>query len=787
MPGNHDTFEQLKAAKAYLASKIQDAQQRMQADSPDRRTSGNDVDGQLPTLGVVGDTAPSRPNIASMAPFAGDGLIHVAAPTALDTLIEHPSGASPLMPPVSCIASSEAIMQDEAMRVLQNRTMSQPSPIPEVCSPSHSVSAEGSAYNGTGSFAGQASLGSAVIVEDVDPVEPRLGEIQGEGDELSSLRSIEVQQETSMLQRGQQSSNIADEYEATGYSARLAWTRAELHACKDELNSAVFEAQSLRRSEEITAEIAAAATKSSEAPKQKEDLPTDLEVARLRILELESCNSELTSEKEGMSTRMTALESRVQELEEELKARPFAPDSDFEVRMAEKNRHVERLRLHAEEAAKELELRQETIDAMEARLRQAERASQFPVVGNTVHLPAKVAEVPTRAASDQARLDGAQMGLQRLSQAVGSHVLSSRQSAPSGGSSLDDARARVKLLYEQMSSRDVQAEAFGNSDVIRGRTLRTTLAASGSRENSSSNRIQVLRSASPSQHSGATAHEIGGFFDAPKNGIRGPRLQLANTWGETKLLTPQVSGVSSLTGSATQVPSPLLTPASSPQRLSPDGRSRIEVQRLRHNVSELETLMTQMAGEKARTANNLESKIVELEMQANRNLATKSSTASDGVYRLVGSHGSSTRTSSPLPAARNIEVTRTSSPAPSSSSRTVQPARTLSPTPNGGGVYYLSPQSATRSTSIKQLSSSPVPRRSVSSSRTPTQARVYSQSSIVSNYAVQQGASSTPPQQTIAVGAVSVSRSPSPAVARGQIVRDMPTPMNMAAWLGRAG
>lgn len=758
----------------------------MQADAP--VVSSNEVEGHLPTLGVIGDLAPSRPSVPAAI---DDDSTYVVTPAAPEPLTEPSSGASPLMPPVVCSAP-EVLGQEEALRLLQSRPLGQPSPIPEARSPSLSVSAEGSVCNGTGSFAGQPSLGSAVIVEDVDSLEPQQSEFQCDGDELASLRVPEIQQETStsMLEKGLQSSNSMDEHEAPTSSARLAWTKAELHACRDELNSAVYEARSLRHSEEVTAEAASSVTlmASTELSLEPGDLRAELEVARLRILGLEGRNAELTSDNEDKTTRMDTFEKRVRELEEELKARPFAPDSDFEVRMAEKNRQIERLRLHANEATKELELRQETIDAMEARLRQAERASQFPAVGTTVHVPAKVVERPeyaARLANNQARIDAAQMELQRLSQAAGSQF-SSRQTVANGVSSLEDARARVKSLYEQMASRHVEADTFTNGDVSRGRALRSTLTAVGSREPSLTNRLPVVRSISPSQRS-----QDLGTFDAPKNGVKGSRL-LVNTWGEGKRLDAQVSGVSSLTNSTKQVPTPLLTPGSSSQSLalglSPDGRPHMEVQRLRHNVSELETLMTQMVGEKARTTNSLEQKIVELEMaagQAKRSLPTSSASLSEGVYRLVGSHGSSTRTSSPLPAARTIEVTRSASPVPSPSARNVQPARTLSPTPNTGGLYYLSPQSSPQgSTSLQQLSSSPAPRRSIS--RTPSQSRVFPQSSVVANYPPQQGASSSPPQQA-ALGAVAVSRSPSPAVARGQIARDMPTPMNMAAWLGRAG
>jgi hypothetical protein len=99
-------------------------------------------------------------------------------------------------------------------------------------------------------------------------------------------------------------------------------------------------------------------------------------------------------------------------------------------------------------------------------------------------------------------------------------------------------------------------------------------------------------------------------------------------------------------------------------------------------------------------------------------------------------------------------------------------------------LYFMSPQSSQGSTAIQQLSSSPGPRRAVS--RTPSNSRVYPQS-YVASYATQQIASSSPPQQAATLGAKPVSRSASPAVARGQIVRDMPTPVNMAAWLGRSG
>merc|ERR1719335_1420239 len=97
-----------------------------------------------------------------------------------------------------------------------------------------------------------------------------------------------------------------------------------------------------------------------------------------------------------MSCSLIEFETRTVELDSKLKARPFAPDSDFQERVAAKDRQLERMRAQADEVTKELEKRQETLEAMELRLRQAERSLLTSAVNTEV---SSVVNVPVKTMS----------------------------------------------------------------------------------------------------------------------------------------------------------------------------------------------------------------------------------------------------------------------------------------------------------------------------------------------------------------------------------------------------
>mmetsp|Transcript_121465 Transcript_121465/g.222540 ORF Transcript_121465/g.222540 Transcript_121465/m.222540 type:complete len:885 (-) Transcript_121465:224-2878(-) len=829
----HSNIEKLKAAKEYLAQKLNDAQTRIGSAS-------------VPVAGVTADGLGAEAVTGSWTTMAGLSDISVGT-------------SGPLRPPAAAWSSQpleeEAIENSNVPLHAPSRREGAVAFTPPPLSPS--LSAGNSLEDGAGSYLAGSLVGSAVIMEDLETLELRRNQMQN--DEVARSFAVDDAPIKTELEAASKSPNEVDSFvqlgspsgrddprmdgsvagatvisvsdkapdalppimaasaAKTSSDSRLLWTSNELSSCRDELNSAVNEATSLRLSEAAVSErsseavdrlraVAGLTTEevptyapsraiinddqdevmvkvqpadsqpppaTLEVPSWPASVKTDLEVAQQRIAELEALTQELEADRKAAHERIESLEARNLELETKLQAQPSSLTAELEERLAA-------TRLQSEEVMKECEHRQETLEAMESRLQQAERmvlqptaASVGGVVGSGVSLLGTTSQRSTMLAANGAAGEGA---------------------------TLDAARERVKLLYDQLMTRNVQVDsADGTSAVQR---LGAAAQAPVDKQSLASTLMSIAASIQPPPAPASNASGIStptAVLDASRR-TQEPAAQpiapqpassqpavLAMMTPKTRNLevvpapvtkTAPVSIGSSLSVSTLQ---PAYGEAASPGPLSPQSTPKflaaspphVEVRRFKQNVDDLQSLVLQMVGDKTRTASGLERKVAELENMVEQ-VGKGNSFTLERPFRspsldtnppyLVGSI-SSTATLSP---SRMREVVSSSphgslgSPGP----RGIRPTRTSSPASTAGSaaavrhLYRHSPSPTPGVTSVRQAatSPSPMPRRAVTPS--PVRAVMSGRSVVTSR------APSRQPSLPTSRAATPLSRAASPAPVR---------------------